>query len=112
MNLSRRGCHVGALGIATLLLSLDRSDPTHASLWLDTLALRANRPRALCRLDACAADGGLSPLGRTVGALPGWQLSLALALRRQASSPPPGASPPPRRLSRSLLSESTPRQRD
>ena len=44
VGLSKRGCPKAAVGAATLLLSLDRTDPTKARTWLDVLCLRADEP--------------------------------------------------------------------
>ena len=79
--LARRGCHKAAVAVATLLLSLERTDPTHVFLWLDLFALKAGAPHLLVRFTAAEPDACIR--------LPGWMLSRALALRLLAESPPP-----------------------
>jgi len=71
--LGRRGCVHAALAAATLLLSLDHDDPTHALLWADVLALRAKDHQTLLSLNAV--------LSQRAARLPGWLLSLAFAKR-------------------------------
>jgi hypothetical protein len=92
--LSRRGLHRAAVACATLLLSLERSDPTKIRLWLDILVLRATKPHLLWLHQLDDPDACVR--------LPGWAFSYAIALRELEASPPPAtvaaatpASPPP-----------------
>ena len=76
--LGRRGCHRAALSAATLLLSLDRNDPTRIRAWLDLLSIRASAfhllyLHSLDEPDACHR-------------YPGWAFSTALAFRELANA--------------------------
>jgi hypothetical protein len=80
---SRRGCPKAAVALASLLLSLDRTDPTRIRCWLDILCLRASEParvwlHALESPEACDR-------------LPGFALSHALALHELAAAAQEGA---------------------
>ena len=80
---SRRGCPKAAVALASLLLSLDRTDPTRIRSWLDILCLRASEParvwlHALESPEACDR-------------LPGFALSHALALHELAAAAQEGA---------------------
>ncbi|EOD06986.1 hypothetical protein EMIHUDRAFT_438635, partial [Emiliania huxleyi CCMP1516] len=83
-GLSQRGCPAAALAAATLLLSLDRSDPTSVLLWLDSLALRAGRPHLLAELERDLP---------VAASLPGWAFSAALAARLAAAELPAPSDP-------------------
>ena len=85
--LGRRGCHRAALATASLLLSLDRNDPTKIRLWLDLLALRAEQPHVLWlhSLDDPA----------DCMRLPGWAFSYAIALREIARTTSTASAPLP-----------------
>ena len=79
--LGRRGCPRAAISAATLLLSLDRNDPTKVRLWLDLIALKAGAPHLIWLHSLDDPDATLR--------LPGWRFSYALALRLLAATPPP-----------------------